>query len=260
MLCRAYIRSMSTASSLQNPVCAVCGKTIQGRYIRDYWGNNYHSTHEQTHPACHYCGRLISKHSTGGGSRYSDGRMICALCRDRAIENKESGLAVLNEAHDLLEKHGILLRPFRPKFSLLDRQTLGKYSKSGNELGFTHATRRTDSSGRILDLKIQVFILHGLPYEAFLATAAHELMHAWIHLNGRQDAARWFKEGSCNMAAYLALRSKRTLEADYQIEQMRRQTDRVYGRGFRKVLRFAQRRGTGAWLKSVRTAKRLPLL
>lgn len=252
---------MSTASSPQNPVCAVCGKTIQGRYIRDYWGNNYHSAHEQTHPACYYCGRLISKRSTGGGSRYSDGRMICKLCRDRAIETKDSGLAVLNEAHDLLEKHGILLHPFRPKFSLLDRQTLRKYSKSGNELGFTKAERRTDTrSGRILELKIQVFILSGLPYEAFLATAAHELMHAWIHLNGRQDAVRWFKEGSCNMAAYLALRAKRTIEAEYQIEQMHRQTDRIYGRGFRKVLRYAQRRGTPAWLKTVRTQKRLPLL
>ena len=41
---------------------------------------------------------------------------------------------------------------------------------------------------------------------------------------------------------------------------MRRQTDRVYGKGFRKVLRFAQRRGTGAWLRAVGSKKRLPLL
>ena len=187
--------------------------------------------------------------------------MICKLCRDRAIESKGAGLAVLNEAHDLMEGHGILLRPFRPKFSLLDRQTLRKYSKSGNELGFTQAGRRTDRrTGRIIELKIQVFILEGLPYEAFLATAAHELMHAWIHLNGRPDAARWFKEGSCNMAAYLVLRAKRSYEAEYQIEQMRRQTDRVYGKGFRKVLKFVQRRGAAAWLQAVRTQKRLPLL
>lgn len=167
--------------------------------------------------------------------------LSAVLCRDRAIESKEAGLAVLNEAHDLLEGHGVLLRPFRPKFSLLDRQTLRKYSKSGNELGFTQAGRRTDTrTGRIIELKIQVFILEGLPYETFLATAAHELMHAWIHLNGRQDASRWFKEGSCNMAAYLVLRAKRSYAAEYQIEQMRRQTDRVYGKGFRKVLRCAQ--------------------
>ncbi|MFW5712869.1 MAG: hypothetical protein ACOCZA_13085 [Spirochaetota bacterium] len=45
-------------------------------------------------------------------------------CRPRrAIESKQAGLAVLNEAHDLLKKHGILLRPFRPKFSLLDRRS-----------------------------------------------------------------------------------------------------------------------------------------
>src|SRR6056297_2783722 len=250
---------MGTASSPHSPVCVICGRSIEGKYIRDFWGNNYHAAHEQTHPACYYCGRLISQKSTGGGSRYSDGRSICRICLDKAVRTKEEGRSILQEAHDLLEPHGIILRPFHPKFSLLDRQTLRKYSSSGKEQGFTRAERRSDNSGRVLDLKIQVFVLEGLPYEAFLATAAHELMHAWIHLNGRGDAARWFKEGSCNMATYLVLRSKRSYEAEYQIEQMRRQPDRVYGKGFRKVLRYAQRRGTGAWLKAVRTGKRLPL-
>ncbi|MFO7850589.1 MAG: protein DA1 [Spirochaetia bacterium] len=246
-------------SSTQSPVCAICRRPIEGKFIRDFWGNNYHADHTKTHPSCRYCGRLISKRSTGGGSRNKDGRAVCAICGNKAVVSRDTGLKILREAHELLEKHGILLRPFHPKFELLDRSILRKYSASGDELGFTQAARRTDSNGRILELKIQVFILSGLPYEAFLATAAHELMHAWIHLNGRQDADRRFKEGSCNMAAYLALRSKRTLEAEYQIEQMRRQKDRIYGRGFRKVLRFTHRRSTASWLKVVRTRKRLPL-
>ena len=58
-------------------------------------------------------------------------------------------------------------------FSLLDRQTLRKYSKSGNELGFTQAGRRTDTrTERIIELKIQVFILEGLPYAQRRGTAA----------------------------------------------------------------------------------------
>jgi hypothetical protein len=241
------------------PVCAICGKEIEGKYLRDFWGNDYHYGHRNSHPACDYCGRLMSRRSSDGAFSFDDGRKICGLCKADAVEEKETGLRILYEARDLLEKAGIVLRPFNPSFSLLDRNTLKKYSKSGEEQGFTHAAKKSDGAGNILELKIRVFVLHGLPYEAFLATAAHELMHAWIHLNGRNDAKKWLKEGSCNMAAFLALRQKRSLKAEYQIRQMQEQRDRVYGKGFRKVRRFVQRRGTKSWLRVLRTKRSLPL-
>ena len=242
------------------PVCAVCGKAIEGKYLKDFWGNSSHVGHLRSNPSCDYCGRIISQRSTGGGSTYEDGRQICALCKEEAVEDKDTGLQILYEARDLLEKSGIVLKPFNPAFSILDRKTLKRYTKSGEEQGFTHARKKSDGAGRILELKIRVFVLHGLPYFAFLTTAAHELMHAWIHLNGRNDAKKWLKEGSCNMAAYLVLRQKRDLKAEYQIRQMREQKDKVYGKGFRKVHRYVKSRGVKQWLEVLRKRKSLPLL
>lgn len=242
------------------PVCTVCGKRIEGKYLKDFWGNAYHVGHLRSNPSCDYCGRIISQRSTGGGSTYEDGRHICSICKAEAVEEKERGLEILYEARDLLEKSGIVLKPFNPAFSVLDRKTLKKYTKSGEEQGFTHARKKSDGAGNILELKIRVFVLHGLPYFAFLATAAHELMHAWIHLNGRNDAKKWLKEGSCNMAAYLVLREERSREAEYRIRQLRADRDKIYGRGFRKVLRFYQKRGKKAWLQAARYRRSLPLL
>ena len=256
-----YVINMSKQTRTNPPpICSVCGGNITGKYIQDFWGNNYHSGHLSTNPPCEYCGRLISKPSTGGGTTYKDGRRICALCKSEAVEDEKRGLEILYQANSLLHKAGIALKPFHPSFNLLDRNTLKRRSGRGEEQGFTHTKRKTDSRGKILELKIRVFILHGLPYHAFLSTAAHELMHAWLQLNGRGDAKKWLIEGSCNMAAYLVLRLKGGLKSEYQIFQMREQRDKVYGKGFNKVLAFVNRRGVKTWLNVLHTRTRLPLL
>ena len=242
------------------PVCALCGYQIEGRYLQDYWGNAYHEGHLRTNPACEYCGRLISPRSTGGGSTYEDGRVICTLCRKRAVDSRRRALEVLYEARDRLEKYGIVIRPFDPAFKMLRRDTLKRHSSGGDEQGLTHVRKRTAADGTILELSISVFVLSGLPYEDFLAASAHELMHVWLRLNGRDDARRWFVEGNCNLAAYLALREERTREAEYRIRQLKEDRNRVYGRGFRKVLRYYSRRGKKAWLQAARTRTSLPLI
>jgi hypothetical protein len=249
-----------SSAAPDQPVCALCGYPIEGRYLADYWGNAYHEGHTRTNPACRYCGRLIANRTTGGGTTYEDGRIICALCRKRAIDTRRRGLEVLYEARSRLEKHGIVIRPFDPAFKLLYSDTLKKYSSGGDEQGLTHVTKRTGPDGSIKELSIRVFVLSGLPYEDFLAAAAHELMHVWLRLNGRDDAKRWFVEGSCNMAAFLVLREERSREAEYRIRQMRGDRDKVYGRGFRKVLRFYQKRGKKEWLRAARYRSSLPLL
>jgi hypothetical protein len=175
------------------------------------------------------------------------------------VDSRRRGIEVLYEARRRLERHGIVIRPFDPAFKLLYRDTLKKYSSGGDEQGLTHVKKRTAADGTVKELSIRVFVLSGLPYEDFLAAAAHELMHVWLRLHGRDDAKRWFVEGSCNMAAYLVLREERSREAEYRIRQMRADRDKIYGRGFRKVLRFYQRRGRKAWLEAARTRRSLPL-
>jgi len=249
-----------SSASPGQPTCAICGYRIEGRYIVDYWGNAYHEGHTRTNPTCQYCGRLIATRTTGGGTTYEDGRIICSLCRKRAIDTRRRGIEVLYEARRRLENYGLKIRPFDPAFKLLYSDTLKKYSSGGDEQGLTHVKKRSASDGTVKELSIRVFVLSGLPYEDFLAACAHELMHVWLRLNGRDDAKRWFVEGSCNMAAYLVLREERSREAEYRIRQMRADRDKIYGRGFRKVLRFYRRRGRKAWLEAVRKRRSLPLL
>ena len=46
--------------------CALCKLPIQGKFLKDYWGNSYHIGHLNKVPKCNYCGRFINKELTDG--------------------------------------------------------------------------------------------------------------------------------------------------------------------------------------------------
>ena len=47
-------------------------------------------------------------------------------------------------------------------------------------------------------------------------------------------------------------------EADYLIESLRKNSDPVYGEGFRRVERLVRARGADGWLEHLRTSKYFP--
>jgi hypothetical protein len=210
----------------------------------------------KTVPRCDYCGRLLSERLTGGGKAYPDGRKICGLCLKTAVSDLKRGRRILREVHDQLEGFGVLIRPFQPGFSLIDRSRLRQLDRTGREKqGYAVFNRKT-LNGEIREFSLEVYILDGLPETAFRSTCAHELMHIWFYSRGITDASPAMVEGSCNMAAWLMLSRMKTPEASYLMRSFSEDRSRVYGKGFRKARSLVDRKGIKGWLEHISGSRR----
>jgi hypothetical protein len=246
--------------------CDVCGKIIQGKYRRDYWGNRYHADHVKKHPQCFYCSRLISRELTGGGKQYPDGRKICALCLENAVSSPDQADRLVHRVREELGEHGIELPDKLSKVTLVDRRGLvragGKTKRRSEEQGNARLEKQT-VNGRLTSFSIDVTILSGLPEIHFIATAAHELMHVWQYLYAVPENDLALREGACNYAAFLLLSDRAASgrdgdTAEYVIKTMFENKDKIYGKGFHKVYGFAKRNGTRGLLEYLKKSKRLP--
>jgi hypothetical protein len=239
------------------PKCAYCEKPISGKYFKDYWGSSYCVQHLKTVPQCDYCGRLIGKNSTRGGRTYSDGRKICCICLRNAVSENNKGRQLLQKVHDSLELDGIKISPFKPEFMLISRSKLKHLDRGrGEKQGFAVFDRQMVGK-RIQSFKMQIYILDGLPEGSFISTCAHELMHIWFYSHNITDISPALTEGSCNMASYLVLKRQKTLDAEFLIKGLFESKDKIYGSGFRKVQKLADRRGITSWLEYASTHKRI---
>ncbi|MBN2627341.1 MAG: protein DA1 [Spirochaetales bacterium] len=237
-------------------LCDYCGQPLAGRFFRDFWGNSYCADHLKKAPVCSYCGRLIGEKTTGGGRAYADGRAICRLCYKSAVTDQTRGREILGEVHDRLEEMGILVRPFRPEFFLIDRSRLISLDRSGREKqGYAVFNRKTVNR-EITEFRLEIFILTGLPEIQFRTACAHELMHIWFYSRGITDASPALTEGSCNMAAYLILEDILTPESEYLRKSLNEDRDRIYGGGFRKARRLVEDRGIPGWLDHISKKRR----
>ncbi len=242
--------------------CTLCGEIIQGRFLKDYWGNIYHEGHKDRASRCDYCSRFISEKTTGGGTRYRDGRHICGLCRPAAVQDTKEARELLGDARKRLERYGIAIDRFDPGFHLIDRGKLKRVSRlsrppDSEETGFTHFRSRS-LGGRIVSFELNIYILLGLPRGHFIEAAAHELMHVWQYLNAPPKNDRALCEGSCNYAAYLVLQELSGAESKYLVHNLFGSKDRFYGEGFRRVARLVEKRGTKYWLSRLRANRRFP--
>ncbi len=237
-------------------LCSYCARPISGRYLKDYWGNCYCAEHIRTVPRCDYCGRLISEKLTGGGRSYPDGRKICGLCLKTAVGTPDRGRKILAEVHDQLEDFGILLRPFKPEFALIDRSHLRQLDHTGRETQGYAVFRRKTVNGEIIEFNLELYILNGLPETAFRSSCAHELMHIWFYSRGITDASPAMVEGSCNMASWLILSRMKNPLASYLMQGLSEDRDRVYGKGFRKARTLVDSRGVKGWLEHISQKKR----
>lgn len=245
-------------NSNMQPTCYYCKKPINGKYFKDYWGNVYCAEHIRKVPECNYCARLIGQNSTRGGKTYSDGRRICRICLTTAVTDHAEGLGLLNSVREALTLDDIEINPFKPEFALISRSKLKQLDRnSGEKQGFAVFNRDVDKTGKIINFKMQIFILNGLPRSSFISTCAHELMHIWFYSHNITDISPPLAEGSCNMASYLILKKQKTMEAEFLIKGLFASKDKIYGNGFRKVQKLADRRGIAGWLDFARTHKRI---
>ena len=241
------------------PRCALCGKVLERRYIEDYWGNSYHTRHDGEEPRCDYCKRFISDRLTKGGVTYDDGRVVCRLCSRRAIDRDDEARALLRSVAASLRDFGIDVDVGAVRLHLIDRRELMRRAGGGRKdfQGFTsfqQEARRGSPGAATID----VWLLWGLPREEAVSTLAHELMHVWLTFRDRDQKNGALSEGSCNYAAYLVLGNESGPLSAYIVEAMMEDDDPAYGKGFRRVRRFAEEKGVGKWLQWIATKDRFP--
>ncbi len=241
------------------PQCRICGRAISGEYLKDYWGNYYCISHRGELDECDYCGRFISKRSTGGGTTYRDGRHVCGYCLQNAVSDKEHGRRILEEVAGHLKRFGIEISFKGITLYMVDKPTLVRIAKSpnGNHTGFVKYEGE-GFLGITTKQKFDIYILEGMPLMDFIQSAAHELMHVWQYSNKILDNDAAWCEGSCNYAAFLVLGLFNDDHAGYLRDNMEKSPDPIYGEGFRRVKRLAEQKGNQGWLRLLKESINFP--
>jgi hypothetical protein len=233
--------------------CAVCDQPIHGKYILDYWGNSYHKEHENNVPKCDYCSRFIADNLTGGGYEYGDGRKVCGLCYQIALSNLDDVRVLFEEVRRRMEKYDLTIPLTKIPLRLVDRRQMQRISPEGNRdvTGFTHL-ERSYVNDKVASAEYEILLLTGMPRYLFISTAAHELMHVWIHEYGGQGLPEDVVEGSCNYASSMILNEFSGERAGFRLQNLQESPDPVYGGGYRKIREYVNRYGRTAWLNMLR--------
>lgn len=239
--------------------CDICSQPITGNYTEDYWGNKYHSHHENELERCDYCGRLMAEHITRGGYVYDDGRHICGICNETAVSTIGEAENIGREIQRFLAAEGISVDVSKIPLHLVDRKRLGILSGtvSPHEMGFCHSVTTTRND-QIIARSDDIYILYGVPARTFEGILAHEMLHAWVHRNAKEELPKKVSEGMANYASYLVFSQYDDKIAEYHMSSMMESNDPVYGDGFREVKRSVERYGLRRVLESVENRGKLP--
>ncbi len=220
------------------PRCSVCDHPIEGNYIQDVWGHISHDSHKGKHyTLCSSCSIIISDKTSKGSFEYSDGRVICGICRESAVFHMAVAEELLMEVTQILLAKGLSPLPAGITVSLVDLKTLmnkaGTLRKSTK--GLTKISTNTIGSFKLYS-RTDIYILHGLPRTEFRGVLAHELLHvlldAWGVFMSEEET-----EGFCNLGSRLVYQNDPSSLAKILLDNLEIDPDPVYGEGYRRMLK-----------------------
>jgi hypothetical protein len=222
------------------PKCSICGLPLKDFIRVDNYGNKFHSYHKEELKQCDCCGRLICESLTGGGRDYFDGRHICNLCYATAVTNNWKVTDLLKKVVNKLNSLGIRFDEKKINITVVDRDVLKSKSKnySDNTHGFCDSRTETESMNDRIIKKITVhsiYILSGMPLILTESTIAHELMHAWLNDNTKNNHTDKVREGSCNYISYMYLKSLNQTGVSDFITLLEKDPSPIYGKGFLEI-------------------------
>jgi hypothetical protein len=239
--------------------CSICKGAIVGPFSYNSWGDTVHARHANEFPSCAYCGRLKAEPLSGRGVRYPDGRELCSACYGRAVSNMSAARAVMDTVVNTLRLHGIRIE-HDFALHLVDQDEMSRANPAdGMEaLGYTGLEKRSAVFGLVSTSTIDVYVLSGMPRTFLAGVLAHEIMHVWLFTNAPLENDHVLNEGSCEYAAYLAIRNRPGRMTQFYLESQMASKDRVYGEGFRKVKGYVANVGVESWLGYLRLYKNPP--
>jgi hypothetical protein len=210
-------------------LCCICQEPLVGETIQDTWKNLAHLTHRIGF--CSSCERILSPHGSSGGFQYSDGRLICGLCKKMAILDDVSANQSRRKVLGQLENVGFLGIPKNIKITLAHPQILSAHSRKSHTSGLTLSHFHFSDYKRV-GITHQIGILYGLPKIEFEAVMAHEFLHVWQQENNIRFSLL-YAEGLCELGGFLVYSEENSDLAKHLLQKMKNSKDPVYGNGFR---------------------------
>ncbi|KAG2724704.1 hypothetical protein I3760_01G029600 [Carya illinoinensis] len=225
------------------PRCEVCKNFIpassKGRipYMEHpFWKNKYCPSHEHDGtPRCCSCERMEPR-----DTRYlllDDGRKLCLECLNSAIMDTEECQPLYLEIQEFYEGLNMKVEQQVPML-LVERQALNE-AMEGEKHGHHHLSEtrglclsevqtvptisrrpRIGANHQFIDMRTEpcrlirrcevtaILVLYGLPRLLTGQILAHEMMHAWLKLNGYRNLSPEVEEGICQVLAYMWLESE----------------------------------------------------
>ena len=192
-----------------------------------------------------------------GGVRYDDGRLVCNICYENAIQEAVSADSIMSSLQDVMAEYGIATDHVDVPLYLVNRNTMSELAAGfhADPLGFAHYEKTSYAGGLITDKSYKIYMMIGIPRYEFISALTHELMHVWLFNNAPPEIDPDLREGSCNYAAYLILQDYSNPEAKFVIENMLNDPDPVYGDGFRRIKKMVERNGISYWLNYIKNLK-----
>ncbi|GAB4847095.1 Protein DA1- 1, variant 2 [Ancistrocladus abbreviatus] len=226
-----------------HPKCDVCNNYIPTNAsglieyrAHPFWKQKYCPSHETDGtPRCCSCERMEPRDVPY--LVLDDGRKLCLECLDSAIMDTNECQPLYLEIRDFYEGLNMKIEQQIPLL-LVERQALNE-AMEGEKNGHHHLpeTRglclseeqtvsrilrrpRIGAGNRIIDMITEpyrlirrcevtaILILFGLPRLLTGTILAHEMMHAWLRLNGYPNLSPEVEEGICQVLAHMWLDSE----------------------------------------------------
>mgnify|MGYP006281355021 CR=1 FL=1 len=252
--------------------CNHCGKEIRGNYIKDYWGNYFHTYHKDEIIRCDYCQRLVSDNFTSLPLKTDDGFIICNKCKTSVISDRYEANKIFNELVSIMYDFDLIIPQSKIQLFLVSKDKLKSVSKLDSitkmHKGFTEYQKTVNSNNKVIKKSYKIFILKDMPELFFISALSHELMHTWIHENSTGNISSKFTEGSCNYISYLTLNFLKENPPflknydndviDFIIYNLEKNPDKIYGDGYREVKSFVHKYSISIWLIYLRSHNKLP--
>lgn len=218
--------------------CSICGQAISGTYTYDDWGNYAHTMHgSEPTRHCHSCGRIVS----GSFMQLGTNAVICNVCAATSVTTSTQVESCRTRVLSMFRSFGINGVPEDIPIKLKNKDLMEGaeghilYSKSG--------------VGMFTNFRIE--ITYGLPMDHFLGVLAHELLHSWLVLYGREVTDEEC-EGFCNLGCAYVYQKTNTDFSKYLLRRMYESEDRIYGDGYRLQKGRFERLGWAGLLESLR--------